>query len=274
MATASRTIAAVAVIAALLMTTTAFAQRGDGNQRQRGGQRGGNFQMMGGMPSEANLLRRPDVQKDIKLTDEQKTKLEAMQEEMAAARRARFEGLRVSRGDGGSATQGERRRGNFDRTAMLAEMEKAQKEANIKIQAILTPQQWSRLGEIKIQLAGARAIMDKDIEKKLGLKASQKLQIDKLNTSLQEANGQIRQNARANGVEMADMMAEIEKNNKYFESELAKILTAEQSKLLDEMKGEPFEADENFQQAGFGGRRGDGGGRRRGGSTGGGTGGG
>ena len=116
--------------------------------------------------------------------------------------------------------------------------------------------------------------MDKDIEKKLELKASQKLQIDKLNKSLQEANGQIFRNGRENGVEMADMMAEVEKNNKYFESELAKILTADQLKKLEDMKGELFKPDPDYRPdfRGRGGR--DGGGRRRGGSTGGGTGGG
>ena len=63
--------------------------------------------------------------------------------------------------------------------------------------------------------------MDPEIEKKLELKASQKLKISKLNDSLNEANGQIFRNGRENGVEMADMMAEVEKNNKYFEDELA-----------------------------------------------------
>ena len=258
--------------AALLMTTTAFAQRGGGDRggqrggfQRGGGQRAGNFQMMGrqrgGMQSEANLLRRQDVQTDIKLTDEQKTQLEALRAEMETAMRARFEGLRGSRGDGGNSGGGgavERR--NFDMTAIRAEMEKAQKEANAKIKGILTPRQWSRLGQIKVQLAGARAVMDEDIEKKLELKASQKLKISKLNDSLNEANRQIRQNARANSVDAADMNAEIEKNNKYFASELAKILTADQLKTLEQMKGEPFKADPNVQQAGFGGRRGGGGG--------------
>lgn len=286
MATVNRTIAAVAVIAALLMTTTAFAQRGGDGQR-RGGMRGGDFQrrgggggsfrmggQAGGMQSESNLLRRSDVQSDLKLTDEQKTQLAALQEEMTAATRAMMQNMRPQRGgdgnDGGAAFQ----RGGFDMEAMRAGFEKAQKETDKKIQVILTPQQWTRLGQIKVQLAGARAILDPDIEKQLELSATQKLAIDKLSTSLREANQQIFQNGGANGVDRADMTAEVEKNNKYFASELDKILTAEQVKKLDGMKGEAFKADPNIQQSGRGTRGGDGGGRRRGGGTGGGTGGG
>ena len=79
------------MIAALLMTVTAFAQRGDSQRRgggdqggrQGGRMRGGNFQMMrggGGMMSEAMLLGRSDVQKDIKLTADQKTKLDVYED--------------------------------------------------------------------------------------------------------------------------------------------------------------------------------------------------
>lgn len=263
------------MIAALLMTATAFAQRGGDRGQRRGGDqggrmRGGNFQMMGqrGMRSEAELLNRSDVQKDIKLTADQKTKLEALREELGEAMRARFAGGRGGRDGGGSGG------GTFDREAMREEMDAVRKEVNEKTKAILTDEQWTRLGQIRIQLASVRAVMDPEIEKKLGLKATQKIEINKLNEALNQANGQIRSNGRENGIDSAQINAEIAKNNEIMNAEIDKVLTKEQLAIWSEMKGKPFEADPNIQTrggAGFG-RGGDrtGGGGRGGGSTGGG----
>ena len=243
------------MIAALLMTATAFAQRGDGGGRRGGGQggmRGGNFQMMGqrGMRSEAELLNRSDVQKDIKLTEEQKSKLEAVGEELGESIRARFEGMRSGRdGSGG---------GSFNMEAIREEIEAIRKEANDKARAILTDEQWKRLGQIKVQLGGIRSIMDPEIEKKLGLKAVQKIEINKLNEALNLANGQIRSNGRENNIDQAQVNAEIAKNNEIMNAEIDKVLTKEQLAIWTEMKGKPFEADPNVQGgAGFQFRRGE-----------------
>ena len=122
--------------------------------------------------------------------------------------------------------------------------------------------------------------MDPEIEKKLGLKATQKIEINKLNGALNLANGQIRSNGRENDIDPEQIAAEIAKNNKIMDAEIDKVLTEEQRKTWSEMRGKPFKADPNVQGgASFQFRRGDGGGRtgggrRGGGSTGGGTGGG
>ena len=87
----------IALAAIFVVASAAFAQGGGagGGGGQRGGQGRGGFGQRGGMfqQSEAMLLSRPDVQKDLKLTDDQKKSLQALQKEMGDKMRAEFQGL-------------------------------------------------------------------------------------------------------------------------------------------------------------------------------------
>src|SRR5690349_22214412 len=133
----------IAFLEVVGLTTVAFAQGGGAGQQQGGqrGQFGGQFGQRGGQAmvmSESMLLSRNDVRKEINLTEEQKTKLEAMQKEMQDKMRAQFQGGRNQGGDnnGQAGT-----RGGFDMEAMQKQMEEMQKESNEKTKAILTPEQ-------------------------------------------------------------------------------------------------------------------------------------
>src|SRR6516162_11067248 len=77
-----RTLTSLMLVAAL--SAPVFAQ-----QRQRGGGGGFGGGMFGGG---AMLLGNEDVQKDVKITDEQKTKIKEFNDKQAAARREAFGG--------------------------------------------------------------------------------------------------------------------------------------------------------------------------------------
>ncbi len=238
--------------------------------------------MMGGRNSEGMLLGRTDVQKDLKLTDEQKSKLEALRAEMQAKFQA-FRGPWREGGPGGppppggtvpppppAGAAGVVTPEQFNPEAMRTQMEAVQKEVTEKTKAILTEEQWSRLGQIKIQIAGPRIVMDDDeVGKKVGVKASQKLEINKIIESLNQANGQIFAKLREPNADQAALTKEIEKNNQILSVEIKKIFTPDQSKAYETLEGPKFEADPQYSQMRFGGAGGQG---RRGGGGGGGGG--
>jgi Spy/CpxP family protein refolding chaperone len=207
------------VIALAVFAATAFAQRGQGGMMRMGGmQNSGVF-----------LLVRPDVQRDLDLTADQKAKLETIQQEATAQIRAMFEGMR----DGG---------GGFD--TMRETMEKFQAEVTKKAHAVLTDPQKKRVKEIEVQLQGNRAILNPDIQKDLGLTDEQKSKIKSLQSNLEAANQALMQDMRDGALDMQGARERMENNNKVLDTELGKVLTAEQSAKLKEMAGKPFKADD------------------------------
>ena len=87
----------VAVSALVVSTALVFAQGGGGGGGGRGQGRGGFGQR--GMQGPAQLANRADVQRDIAATDDQKTKITALQDKLNEERRAMFQ----ASGAGGGA---------------------------------------------------------------------------------------------------------------------------------------------------------------------------
>lgn len=212
------------VVCATALVVAAMAQGGPGGQGR--GMRGGfNMQDRSGVM----LLGRTDVQRDLALTTEQRDKLQAMQDEMRSKMREMFQGG----GGGGADTQ----------DAMRTLMESTQKE----VAAILTPAQMKRLGEIRIQLMGARAAMDPEVQKSLGVTADQKTRLDRLMTGMQEANAAVRARMQNGDLSREEGMASMTRNTEVLNAEIAKVLTEEQNAKLKEMGGKKFEAEEQPQ---------------------------
>jgi Spy/CpxP family protein refolding chaperone len=285
----SKTRTLFALVATIAVAASALAQGGGRGPGGPGGQRG--FQMGGMMNSESMLLMREDVQKDIKLTPEQKAKLEAIRTEMQEKMRSQFQfGRGGDRGgDGGGTGNGQAGvrgdGGTIDMQAIQKQMETMQKESNEKAKAVLTPEQWARLGQIRVQLGGPRLLLEDEMAKKLGLKAMQKLSITELLDKQSAANQQIGMKMREEGADREALTAEIRKNDEIMRAEVDKVLTEEQRTMLKGLEGAKFAADPNQNMfggrggfgggGGFGGRGGGGGGTGGGGGQrGGGTGGG
>jgi hypothetical protein len=268
----------IALVATIVIASAAFAQGGGG----RGGQQRGGMQFGNMANSESALLQRADVQKDIKLTDDQKAKLTVVRQEMME----KMQGMRGGRGGAGGGTTGggaggntggqAGTRGGLDMTEVQKQREALQKEANDKSKAILTEEQWKRLGQIKVQLAGANIFLETEFGKKLGLKAQQKIEINRLIEDQAAANREIMGKMRDQNADRMALMGEIRKNDVILRDAVEKVLTDEQKTVLADLEGPKFVADPNQQNnmGGFGGRGGGGGGTGGGGGRGGSTGGG
>lgn len=183
------------------------------------------------------LLRRADVQKDLKLTDEQKSALRALDEKMGTD-------LRNAMQNGGG-----------DPAALRTMMETMQKKHAEDSEKILTEVQKKRLMEIQIQVEGNRALLDLKIQRALGLSETQVKKLQNAQTAQQTKQREMMQAMREQQMTREQMQAEQTKMRDDFDKELGAILTADQAEKFKAMAGEKFEADPNQGRGGFGGGR-------------------
>jgi Spy/CpxP family protein refolding chaperone len=231
-----------------IITISAFVAVSALSMAQGGGRGGfGGMMRMGQDASGVMLIQRKDVQKDLAITADQKTKLEAYQQAQQDAMRARMEEMR----NGGG--------GGFDPEAMRATFTKMQEENKAKIAAILTKEQMERLKQINIQMMGARAALVPELAKELGITDDQKASIDKLQETANQANASLMEKMRSGEIDREEFGPRMQKNNDALTAEIEKALTDAQKAKLKEMGGKKFDRDPK-EQTGFGGRGGGGGG--------------
>jgi Spy/CpxP family protein refolding chaperone len=211
------------VCAALVVASAAMAQ---GGGRGQGGMR-----MMGGAGDSSGmmLLQRKDVQADLAITDDQKSKLEAARTKMQDEMRAQFQ-------NGG---------GGGDREAMMKVITKMQEDMKKETEKVLTKEQMARLRQINIQLAGTNAANWADVQKEIGMTEDQVKKIKDLQAKQQEANQGLFQKMRDQEMTREELQDAMKKNGETLKSEMAKILTSEQKDKLKAMGGKEFKADKD-----------------------------
>ncbi len=237
-----------------LASAMAFAvAQGNGQGGSGQGRRGGFGQRMGGMRMGGSLLQlamRSDVQTELNVTADQKTKLEALRPQRGQG------GQGGTRGSGNGGNGGGQRGGNFDPAAMQKAMQERQAKERTDLAAILSADQMKRLDEISLQMQGTNALTQEKTQKDLGLSTDQVAKIKDLQTKQREAMQSVFEKMRNEELTREEAQASMEKNTKAMDEELLKVLTTEQKAKFESMKGKPFKADPNV---GFG-RRGGGGG--------------
>lgn len=207
-----------------LVISAAFAQRGMG----RG------F----GDSSGVMLLQRTDVRADLKLTDEQKDKLTALQDEAQQEMQAMFQRNRGNGGGGGG-------RGNGPSAEQQAAMKKFFDEQKAKVAKILDAGQMKRLREINIQMAGNSAAAWEDVQKELGLSETQVASIKDVQKKQRDEMRAMFEKMRAGG-ERPDpetMRATRKQMTEKTNSAIGAVLTDKQKDKLKELGGAKFEAD-------------------------------
>lgn len=228
---------AVALVACV---GTSYAQGfGGGGGRGQGRMMGGQFGRGGGA---LQLVMREEVQTELKLTDDQKSKLTELQQAQREAMRGMFQG-------GGDRPDPEK---------MREMMEKSQKEQQEKIDAILSAEQKTRLRELTIQRAGNGAIAMPDVAKELGLTDDQKAKLKALQSQMQEANQALMEKVRNQEMDFQEVREKMTNNQKVMDEKIAEILTEEQKTKLKTMRGAEFKFAPDQQRRGGGGRRGNG----------------
>jgi len=208
----------VLIATAAVLVCSAFAQ--GGGQGRRGG-----FRNQG---DPLQLTSREDVQKDLALTDDQKTKLTDLRDKTQQKMREAMTAARDSAGD--------------DREAMMKAMQSIMakmSEANQKeLATILSADQVKRLKEIAIQFVGVSIVANnKDVQKDLEITDDQLAKIKDLQTRQQAAMREAMQNAQG---DQAAMLEARTKNDKILVEEINKVLTDAQKAKLKDMSGKPF----------------------------------
>ena len=202
-------------------------------------QRGGGMMMQGGAGNPLMLLTREDVKKDLALTDDQTDKLSAFTDQTAM--RDRF--MKAIQDSGVSM---EDMRTEEGRKKMAPLMEKMQADLKKEVEAILTPAQAKRLGEINVQFNGNRSVLQKDISKAVGISEEQSKAFADLSKKQQDAMRGLFQKVQSGEMTMEDVQATRKKNDEILDSEMGKLLTEAQKAKLKEMGGKKFERkDEN-----------------------------
>lgn len=242
------------VLGAVVFAALSVGQGGGHQGRGFGGGFGG------GRGNLIGLLRRTDVQTDLQITPDQKTKLDDLMTSMRGQRGNRGDNAgQAGQGGGTPPTQAEM-------DARRAEMESRRAEQQKQVNAILTQSQLGRLKEISIQLRGNMAVMDPDIQKQIDLSSDQIAKIKSLSETMQEASQSVMQKMRDQTITREQAMDAFKKNMQAMQDEIGKVLTHSQADKLKSLGGAPFKADPaESQRFGFGGGRG---GRRGGGGGG------
>ena len=210
-------------IAVLALAVFSQAQRGQGLGMMMG-QGGGNPLM---------LLAREDVQEDLALTSEQKEKL--LEFTGQEAMRNRF--MKFMQDSGMSF---EDMRSEEGRKKLAPMMEKMQADMKKEIEAVMTPAQVKRLGEINVQFNGNRSVMQKDIAKALAITEAQQTKIDALNKGVGEARRALMEKMRNQELSMEEFQEKNKKNDDILNTEIGKVLTDAQKAKLSEMGGKKF----------------------------------
>jgi hypothetical protein len=252
-----------------------MAQRPGGGGGQGGGAGGGGRgfggggMMMGrGGGGVSGLLRMEEVQKELKLTDEQKKTITDEGTKMGEAMREIFSGF----GRGTEVTD-ESRKKMEEGQKKLAEMAKTFEKS---LETILDPDQQDRLIGLMLQRSGVRAATSSEMvaasleiteEQKTKFAEAEKQNGEEMAKAMEGMGGRRPRGEDAGGEQQSDedRAAQIEKfrkkmeeMNKAAEERLLAVLTDDQKSKIESLKGEKFTFPEP-QFGGFGGGGGGGG---------------
>ncbi len=207
----------------------------DGPNAPPGGP-GGNMvgAMRGGPQSHVQILMAPAVQKELKLTDAQKTKVYTL---------SRTAGQKFSDFTRAMMLSG----GNNPQTIMASGF-KLRQEIDREVAQILDAKQNERLNQIALQAEGPLAVARPEIASKLNINQTQKEYIQQIMLELQQGQRQmmmmIRQNAMQGQVD-PDQFAQMREMTANLRQEavqqIGKILDKKQKTNFNKMLGEPFD---------------------------------
>jgi Spy/CpxP family protein refolding chaperone len=199
------------------------------------GQGRGMFGRGGAQMGPSVLLNRDDVKDELKLTTDQRGKIEEAL--MAAQQRGReaFQSLGI---DFRNMTDDDR--------AKMAKMVQEQGAITEKeINGILTADQQHRLRELFVQQNGASVVTNPQFAKDLSLTEDQKSKIKDLQTKQMQAMRDLGQKVQDGDMDRQQMMEAMQKNQAIMKDEIGKILTDEQRAKIKEWSGAPFTFKDN-----------------------------
>ncbi len=216
------------IAALLLLAVTAGAQR----SRQAADplkERSGNY---------SSLLARSDVQKDLKVTKEQKAKIDELQKGLAAA----FE-------NGGGDESA--------RSSILAQVAQHDQKAV----AILTKDQQARLVQISLWMSVSQALTRRSTRAALSITRDQITQLRAVQTASRGERQKLFEAQAKSKDEDKSIAKQLQANQQKLDADMLAVLTKEQRTKFDKLRGKKFTPDPSkLNGLRFGGRGGRGGG--------------
>jgi Spy/CpxP family protein refolding chaperone len=201
---------------AALLAMPAFAQQ----PKHKG--HGSRMPMGGG----AGLIANGGVQKELKLTDEQASKAEAVARDVRAKHHDEFDKVEDL-----DAQKRSEKTAEIVRTMIS--------ETNKGLADVLKPEQMKRYRQIQLQQLGLRAFTEPEVQSKLKLTDDQVGQIRRINADSQSQRRELSQGGGGgNREEMQKKEATLGKES--MDKALA-VLSADQKQAWKDMTGEPFE---------------------------------
>ena len=232
------------VLRMILVAAMAVATLGTVSAQRPGG--GGGF-----VPSAYGAVgTSEDLQKELKISDEQKTKLKEAMEPINKKRTELF-----TRGQGGQQQTDEQRKERTEKMVKLAEETKA------AVGTVLNAEQTKRIGQIDYQMMGIAAYSNAEVQKKMSFTDDQKEKVKATVEAYQKDREELnkdmprrsQQPSDEDKKKRADVTKKITALNKEAQDKIVESLTAEQKKTWTDMIGEKVDVSKFMPQ--FGGPR-------------------
>jgi len=222
------------LISVLMLTLAlgafAFSQAGTGGGGGRGQGRGGGGAAYGRAGMQYAALNHADVQAALKISDDQKTKLEA-------AVKARADAFQAAQGDRAAAT-------------------KAGEDFVAAVGGILTSDQKTQLLGILALLAKGQALENPDVQAALGLGDDEKGKIKTLVEEANKANAELRQKVQDGSMDQQAANEARAKNTQTLNDSLLGAITPDHKSSFDKLvAGANFTPDPNIRNYFGGGMR-------------------
>jgi Spy/CpxP family protein refolding chaperone len=183
-----------------------------------------------GGPGGGSLAANKSVQQELKLSDDQVTKIGEALRQVREKHRDDFEKAREGSEE--------------DRAALRKTMSE---ETNKELASILSADQMKRLKQIELQQRGAAGLLGEDVEKTLKLTDDQKDKIKTISEDAQKEQRSLFESARGGGgggfAEMGKKIAALRKETL---DKAMSVLTPEQVTAYKEMTGAPFDVKFEF----------------------------
>ncbi|MBW4614976.1 MAG: Spy/CpxP family protein refolding chaperone [Desmonostoc vinosum HA7617-LM4] len=185
------------------------------------------------------LLQNSQIKKELNLTDEQSTKIKQIEEDFRASLRQRVSGVSLK---GLDEKQQEQKI-----TEISKDLDKQIQDTRTKVGAVLTPEQQTRWKQIALQIYGWGVLTKDDYSADLKLTPEQLQKMNQLRDEMVQkmrANWQNPDNSKQPRTQViAQNRQRLEQIVKNTNEQALAVLTPEQKKNLETLKGKEFKLD-------------------------------
>jgi Spy/CpxP family protein refolding chaperone len=174
------------------------------------------------------LLRLEQVQKELKLTDEQKDKLRALHREV-------LRDMPRKPADWQSLSPEESK-------ALVKKRDEALANARKELPKILKSDQFERLKQIRLQVEGVAALFNPDVANMLGITDEQRVKLDAVRKDMSREGKEL-WDSRKLGTSHSEFTARLDKMRRERDKKILAVLTPQQVEMFKKMQGRKIDLD-------------------------------